>query len=266
MLPRLVDTHCHLDDSRFRGDLPAVLNRAAAAGIIRIYCIGTDLTSSHAALALADRHEMLTAVVGLHPNSIAEAAPGDWDAIVELTRLPDVVGIGESGLDRHWEKTPFSIQEDYFARHLALARTCNKPIIIHNREADADTVRLLRDDFDRYGPIRGILHSCAADAATVGACLAMGLHISFSGMLTYKNADAIRAVAATVPDDRLLIETDAPYLSPLPVRGQRNEPAFVVHTAARLAAIRGIEIERLGEMTTRNAIELFDRVRPGSNW
>ena len=146
-----------------------------------------------------------------------------------------------------------------------MARACDKPIVIHNREADADTVRLLRNDFERSGPIRGILHSCAANAPTVEACLAMGLHISFSGMLTYKNADAIRAIAATVPDERLLIETDAPYLSPLPVRGQRNEPAFVAHTAARLAAIRGISVERLGEMTTRNAFELFDRVRPGSN-
>ena len=264
-MPRLVDTHCHLDDPRFRADLPVVLDRAIAAGVVRIYGIGTDLASSRVTLALARSQEMLAAVVGLHPNSIAEATPGDWDAIVELARLPDVVGIGESGLDRHWDKTPFAVQEDYFARHLALARACDKPIVIHNREADADTVRLLRDDFERSGPIRGILHSCAANAPTVEACLAMGLHISFSGMLTYKNADAIRAVAATVPDERLLIETDAPYLSPLPVRGQRNEPAFVAHTAARLAAIRGISVERLGEMTTRNAFELFDRVRPGSN-
>ena len=262
---RLVDTHCHLDDPRFHGDLPAVLDRAAAGGVVRIYCIGTDLASSHAALALARDREMLAVAVGLHPNSIAEAAPDDWDAIVELARRPDVVGIGESGLDRHWDKTPFPIQEDYFARHLALARVCSKPIIIHNREADAETVRLLRDNFERYGPIRGILHSCAADAATVGACLAMGLHISFSGMLTYKNADAIRAVAATVPDDRLLIETDAPYLSPQPVCGRRNEPAFVAHTAERLAAIRGISVEWLGEMTTRNAFELFERVQPSTN-
>ena len=262
---RLVDTHCHLDDPRFHGDLPTVLDRAAAAGIVRIYGIGTDLASSRAALAMAKHHASLAAVVGLHPNSIAEAAPGDWDAIVELARLPDVVGIGESGLDRHWDKTPFPMQEDYFARHLALARACEKPIVIHNREADADTVRILRDDFERRGPIRGILHSCAADAATVESCLAMGLHISFSGMLTYKNADAIRAIAATVPDDRLLIETDAPYLSPLPVRGRRNEPAFVAHTAARLAAIRGIAVEALGDLTSRNALELFDRVRPGSN-
>jgi len=256
-MPRFVDTHCHLDDRRFEGDLPAVLRRMDAAGVIRVCCIGTDLASSRTALALAREHAPLSAVVGLHPNHVAEADPGDWDSIIELARLPEVVGIGESGLDRHWDKTPFPTQEDFFARHLELARTCGKPIIIHNREADADTVRMLRGEFERRGPIAGILHSCAADRATVEACLAMGLHISFSGMITYKNADAIRAVAALVPDERLLIETDAPYLSPVPVRGQRNEPAFVAHVGARLAEVRGVTCEVLGERTTRNALALF---------
>ncbi len=253
----LVDTHCHLDDHRFQHDLPAVLQRATDAGLVRIVCIGTDLASSRASLELARAHEMISAVVGLHPNHVAEAAPGDWDAIVALANLPGVVGIGESGLDRHWDKTPFAIQEEYFARHLELARTLAKPIVIHNREADAETVRLLRDEFERHGPIRGVLHSCAADAPTVESCLAMGLHISFSGMITYKNANAIRAIAAMVPDDRLLIETDAPYLSPVPVRGQRNEPAYVAHTAAGVATARNDSVERIGEITTRNAIDLF---------
>jgi TatD DNase family protein len=253
----LVDTHCHLDDRRFEHDLPAVLLRATNVGVVRIICIGTDLASSRALLELACAHDMLSAVVGLHPNHVSEAAPGDWDAIVALANLPGVVGIGESGLDRHWDKTPFPIQEDYFTRHLVLARTLAKPIVIHNREADADTVRLLRDEFERHGPIRGVLHSCAADAPTVESCLAMGLHISFSGMITYKNANAIRAIAALVPDDRLLIETDAPYLSPVPVRGQRNEPAFVAHTAAAIATARNSSLETIGEHSTRNATDLF---------
>ncbi len=264
MLPRLVDTHCHLDDPRFEGDLADVLNRAAGAGVIRVLCIGTDLESSRASLELARAHAPLAAVVGIHPNHIAEMNPSDWDALVELARLSEVVGIGESGLDRHWDKTPFPLQEEYFARHLALARACGKPIVIHNREADADTGRMLRDEFDRHGPIRGVLHSCAADGTTVQACLAMGLHISFSGMVTYKNAEAIRALAAGVPEDRLLIETDAPYLSPLPVRGKRNEPAFVAHTAAHIAQLRGVCIEQLGEFTTRNALELFCCVQSSS--
>jgi len=220
-------------------------------------CIGTDLGSSRAAVELAGRDRSLSAVVGLHPNHVAESDPGDWDALVEMAAQPEVVGIGESGLDRHWDKTPFAIQEEFFARHLALARSCGKPIVIHNREADADTVRMIRDAFERSGPISGVLHSCAADAATVEACLAMGLHISFSGIVTYKNAGAIRAVAAVVPEDRLLVETDAPYLSPVPVRGRRNEPAFVAHTAACLAELRGVSLDRLGAITTRNALDLF---------
>lgn len=257
MPPRLVDTHCHLDDPRFESDFSAVLRRATEAGVVRVICIGTDLASSRASLGLARGHAELAAVVGIHPNHLAEMSESDWDALVEIAGMPDVVGIGESGLDRHWDKTPFALQEEFFARHLALARACSKPIVIHNREADADTARMLRDEFDRRGPIRGVLHSCAADAATVRACLAMGLHISFSGMVTYKNADAIRALVAEVPDDRLLVETDAPYLSPVPVRGKRNEPAFVAHTAARIADLRGITAEALGEITTRNALELF---------
>ena len=257
MPPRLVDTHCHLDDPRFESDLPAVLRRATEAGVVRIVCIGTDLASSRASLELARGRAELAAVVGIHPNHIAEMNPSDWDALVELAGSPDVVGIGESGLDRHWDKTPFALQEEFFARHLALARASSKPIVIHNREADADTARMLREEFDRHGPIRGVLHSCAADAATVESCLAMGLHISFSGMVTYKTADAIRALAVSVPDDRLLVETDAPYLSPVPVRGKRNEPAFVAHTAAHIADLRGITVESLGEFTTRNALGLF---------
>ncbi len=252
-----IDTHCHLDDDRFRDDLPAVLERAAAAGVIRALVIGIDRATSAAALELARRHPVLSAVVGIQPNHVAEAASGDWEAIVAMAADPHVVGIGESGLDRHWDRAPFPMQEDYFARHLTLARTSGKPLVIHNREADAETVRMLRAEFDRYGPLRAVMHSFAADAATAEACLAMGLHLSFAGMVTYKNADSLRAIATTVPEDRLLIETDAPYLAPVPVRGRRNEPAFVVHTATCLAAVRGVSVERIAEITTRNARELF---------
>ena len=257
MAPSFVDTHCHLDDAKFRADLAAVLDRAAAVGVNRALCIGIDRGTSAAALGLARDHPMLSAVVGIQPNHVAEAEPADWDAIVAMASLPDVVAIGESGLDRYWDRAPFPMQEDYFARHLELARVLGKPLVIHNREADADTVRMLRGEFDRHGPIRAVMHSFAADAATAEACLAMGLHLSFAGMVTYKTSDALRAIAATVPEDRLLIETDAPYLAPVPVRGRRNEPAFVVHTAACLAAVRGVSVERIGEITTRNARGLF---------
>jgi TatD DNase family protein len=163
------------------------------------------------------------------------------------------VALGETGLDRHWDYTPFPQQEDYFARHLALARQLGLPVVIHCREAEADVMRMLREDFEKHGPVRAVMHSFTGDSATAEACLAMGLHISFAGMVTYKNAQALRDVAKTVPLDRLLVETDSPYLAPVPLRGKRNEPANVVHTAACLAAVKGIEPNAIAEHTTRNA-------------
>jgi TatD DNase family protein len=167
------------------------------------------------------------------------------------------VAVGETGLDRHWNYTPFAQQEDYFARHLELARKHGLPVVIHCREAEADVVRMLREDFQRHGPIRGVMHSFTGDQATAEACLAMGLFLSFAGMVTYKNALALRHVARHVPLDRLLIETDSPYLAPVPVRGKRNEPAFVVHTAACLAGLHNMDLEPLAAKTTLNARQVF---------
>ncbi len=174
-----------------------------------------------------------------------------------LAERHEIVGIGETGLDRHWNDTPFAMQEDYFVRHLHLSRRLRKPIIIHCREADADMLRVLKDDFDRHGSILGVMHSFVGDSAMAEACRSMGLHLSFAGMLTYKNAAALRETAAMQPLDRLLVETDSPYLAPMPVRGQRNEPAHVVHTAACLAGLLGVVSEVLAETTTRNACRLF---------
>jgi TatD DNase family protein len=253
----LIDTHAHLDDDRFRDDLPAVLERAAAAGVVHTLTIGIDLATSRAAVELAAKHPQVKAVVGIQPNHAAEAGPGDWDEIVKLAPAPNVVGVGESGLDRYWDRAPFPLQEDYFARHLELARRVNRPIVIHCREAEADVVRVLKAEFDRHGPIRGVMHSFSGDAATAAACLGMGLHISFAGMLTYKTAEDLRRTAATVPLERLLVETDSPYLAPQPVRGKRNEPAFVRHTAECLAVVKGVSPEVLADHTTRTARELF---------
>src|SRR5262249_20155456 len=173
---------------------------------------------------LAGREEGVFAAVGVHPNHAAEAAAGDWDAVAALAAEPRAVAVGETGLDRHWNYTPFALQEDYFARHLELGRRTAKPVVIHCREADADVLRLLRDAFERHGPVRGVMHSFSGDAATARACLEMGLHLSFAGMLTYKNAAALRSVAAQAPLDRLMVETDCPYLAPLPLPGNRNAP------------------------------------------
>jgi TatD DNase family protein len=256
--PALVDTHAHLDDERFRDDLPAVLTSAGAAGVRRVVAVATTAASCRRCQELALAHpEVLSPTAGIHPNNAAEAAEGDWDVVVELVGAGKVVGIGETGLDRHWDFTPFPTQEDYFARHLALSRESGLPVIIHCREADADVLRMLRDDFDRHGPVRGVMHSFVGNKETADACLAMGLHLSFAGMLTYKTADELRATAATLPLDRLLVETDSPYLAPVPLRGKRNEPAFVAHTAACLAGLLGVPLQTLAERTTGNAFALF---------
>lgn len=258
MPPPLIDTHAHLDDERFAADLPAVLERAAAAGVELTFTIGVDLPTSRAAVELATRFPTLRAVVGIQPNHVAEAGPTDWDEIVKLAETAaNVVAVGESGLDRYWDRAPFPLQEDYFARHLELARRLSKPIVIHCREAEADVVRMLRDEFTAHGSIRGVMHSFSGDAATAQACLEMGLHISFAGMVTYKTAENLRQMAAEVPLDKLLVETDSPYLAPVPVRGKRNEPAFVRHTAECVATAKGLSADELCEATTRNARELF---------
>jgi TatD DNase family protein len=255
----LIDTHAHLDDERFGDDLSAVLERAQAAGVGGAVAIGTTAASSAACLELARRFPMLRASAGIHPNHAAEAGPGDWDAVVRLADDPRIVALGETGLDRHWDFTPFPVQEDYFARHLDLSRRIGLPVVIHSRECDADMLRLLKMDFEKHGPIRGVMHSFTGSAEMAETCLALGLYISFAGMFTYKNAGNLRAVAEKVPADRLLVETDSPYLAPTPMRGKRNEPAFVVHTAACVAQVRGASPEKLGEQTTRNARALFTR-------
>jgi len=256
----LIDTHAHLDDEKFRDDLPAVLDRARAAGVQRVLCIATTAPSSRACVQLAHRYpELLSATVGIQPNHVAEAAPAAWDEILALVDDPQVVALGETGLDRYWDFTPFAQQQDYFARHLELARQKHLPVVIHCRQAEADVLAMLREAYEKHGPVRGVMHSFTGDRATAEACLALGLYISFAGMLTYKNAADLRAVARTLPIDRLLVETDSPYLSPVPLRGRRNEPAHVVHTANCLAGLLGLSPEALAEATTRNALALFQR-------
>jgi TatD DNase family protein len=253
----LIDTHAHLDAPQLADDLPDVLARARAAGVAHVVAVATTAPSSVDTLALARRFPGLSATAGIHPNDIPSAAPSAWDEVAALANDPLVVGIGETGLDRHWDTTPFDVQEEYFARHLGLARRVGKPVVIHCREAEADVLRHLRADFGRHGPVRGVMHSFTGSQETADACLAMGLYLSFAGMLTYKNAAALREVAARVPRERLLVETDSPYLSPAPLRGRRNEPAHVVHTAACLAGLHGVTPEVMAEATTVNARRLF---------
>lgn len=253
----LIDTHAHLDSEQLAADLPAVIARARAAGVVQTIAVGITAPSSAACVALAAEYEGVFAAVGVHPNDLTGAALDARDLVTRLTERPGVVAVGETGLDRYWDHTPFAVQEDWFAWHLELARTRRLPVVIHCRDAEPDVLRMLREAFDRHGPIAGVMHSFVGAQATAEACLAMGLHLSFAGMLTYKNAVSVRDVAAKVPLDRLLVETDCPYLSPVPMRGKRNEPANVVHTAACLAGVLQLCPEAVAERTTANARRLF---------
>jgi TatD DNase family protein len=253
----IVDSHAHLDDEKFQGDLPAVYERAVQAGIWRIVTIATTADSSNSCVRLAAEWSAVRATVGIQPNHVAQANPSDWDKIEVLANKPKVVALGETGLDRHWHDTPFDLQEEYFARHLALARQLHLPVVIHCREAEADVVRMLREDFERNGPVRGVMHSFTGDWKTANSCLAVGLFISFAGMITFKNAQALREVALQIPRERLLVETDSPYLAPVPLRGQRNEPANIVHTLKCLADGHGIGADAMAHQTSQNAWALF---------
>jgi len=256
-MPTLFDTHAHLDQEEFDADRDEVLARARQVGVENVLSVGISAASSAATVELAARHAGLYAAVGIHPNNAAEAQAGDWDRIVTLASSPRVVALGETGLDRHWDYTPFELQQDYFDRHLRLSQQTGLPVVIHSRECDADILAMLREAA-RRGPLTGIMHSFSGDAATAAECLELGLHVSFAGMVTYKKNDALREVAKTIPADRLLIETDSPYLSPEPVRSvRRNEPAHVAHTAARLAAATGRPLEEFAQQTTANARRLF---------
>lgn len=254
----LIDTHAHLFDGRFRGELPAVLDRASRI-VEAVVCLGIDRESSIESVRIANQFPLVVAAVGIQPNSVAESKPGDWDEVVRLAEAgARVVAIGETGLDRYWDRTPFPQQEEYFARHIELARRLGKPFAIHCREAEADVVRMLRAEFERHGPVRAVMHSFSGDIETAKQCIAMGLYISFAGMLTYPKAQTLRDVAKEVPLERLVVKTDCPYLAPQPVRGKRNEPGYVAHTAAVLAEVKGVSFAELEDHTTRNARTLFD--------
>jgi len=252
----LIDTHAHLDEDAFAEDLPEVVSRAVDGGVTAIVTIGTTAESSRRAVDLAQAIPIVYAAVGIQPNYVAEAKPGDWDTIQELANQPKVVAIGETGLDRYWDYAPFELQTEFFEQHLELSRRKHLPFVVHCRESEADVVAQLRAAAGS-GTLRGVMHSFCGDRETALECLRMGLHISFAGMLTYKKNDALRAVAAEVPPDRLLVETDAPYLAPVPRRGKRNEPAYVQHTLDCLAEIHGFTPERMAEQTVQNAVELF---------
>ena len=264
----LFDTHCHLDFESFTNDIEAVIERAAEAGVTRMIVPALDLENAAAVLALAERFPGVYAAVGVHPNSAAGWRDEWLDRLRELAQHPKVVAIGEIGLDYHWDKTPPETQRQALTLQLELAAELTLPVIIHNRDASEDVVRLLAmvagasaPPLPRAPALQGVLHSFSADWNTAESALALGYYLGFTGPLTYKKADDLRSIAARIPLDRILIETDAPFLAPHPYRGKRNEPAHVRLVAERLAELRGLSLEEIAAATTANALDLFRRVR-----
>ncbi len=255
----ITDTHVHLDDEKLRGELQEVIERATNVAVQRMICIATDAASSNKSIEYAQKWNGVYASVGIHPNYGHEAQPDDWNQIVELAGKPRVVAVGETGLDRHWNYTPFTTQQEFFRLHLALSRKTGLPLVIHCREAETDMLEMLTEDYNKHGLLHGVMHSFSGDQPFADACLRLGLYISFAGMVTYKNAHTLREVAAMVPDDRILVETDAPYLTPEPLRGKvkKNEPGHIVHTVERLAVIRNTGLNAFAQQTSANAESLF---------
>jgi TatD DNase family protein len=247
---KLTDSHCHLDDKQFDSDREQTIERARAAGVERMMAIGTGSgpPDLEAALRLARQYPFIYATVGVHPHDAAKATPETFAALEALAAEEKVLAVGEIGLDYHYDFSPRDVQAAVFIEQLKLAGRAEKPIVIHTREAWEDTLRLLREHWSGGG----IMHCFSGGPAEARQALDLGFHLSFGGVLTFPKAETLREAARATPEDRLLVETDAPYLAPVPKRGKRNEPAFMVETVRRLAEVRGVAPERIAEATTRN--------------
>lgn len=256
----LVDSHCHLDYLEREGeDLEEVVGRARRAGVGRLVTISTKLSEFERVRAIAERFEAVYCSVGVHPHEAGEEGQGGPERLLELAGHPKVVGIGETGLDYFYEHSPREAQQRSFRAHIAAARESGLPLIVHARDADADTVSILQEEHAR-GPFPGVIHCFTAGPALAEAALGIGFSISLAGVLTFKKAEELRETVRQVPLERLLVETDAPYLAPVPKRGKRNEPAYVVHTAEALAQLKGVSAEALAVTTTANFFRLFAKV------
>jgi TatD DNase family protein len=260
----LVDSHCHLDFPDFAADLDGVVGRAKAAGIGRIVTISTRVKKHPDLLAIAERFPDVFCSVGTHPHNAHEELDLSSADLVARTRHPKVVAIGEAGLDYHYDYSPRDAQERGFRNHIAAARETGLPLVIHSREADEDMARILEEETGK-GAFPAVLHCFTAGPELARRAIALGLFISFTGIVTFKKSDELRVIAASLPADRFLVETDAPYLAPGPYRGKRNEPAYVVETAKVLADTRGVSFDELARQTTDNFFRLFAKVpRPAA--
>ena len=249
----MIDTHCHLEMNAFEGDRDDVITRAREAGIEAFLSIGSDFEGNKGAVELAEKHDDIYAVVGMHPHDAKDFTKEVFDQIKIWSAHRKVVGIGEIGLDYHYDYSAREVQRDVFRQQLDYSRETGLPVVVHCRDASEDMLAILKDS----GVCQGVMHCFSGDNDMAERVLAMGFHISFAGQITFKKASRLREIAKTIPDERLLVETDAPFLAPEPLRGKRNEPAFIVHTARLLAELRGVSQEDIDRITTLNAKRLF---------
>ena len=256
----LVDSHCHIDFPELVDDFPGVLSRAQDSGVGHLLCVSVNLQDFPSMLELADRSESISASVGVHPNTPLEVTEEpSVDTLAALAENPKIVAIGETGLDYYRTSCDVDRQRERFARHIRAARCVQKPLIVHTRSAAGETIELMRSE--EAGGAGGVMHCFGEDWDTAKAALDQGFYISFSGIVTFKSAQTLRDVAQKVPLDRILVETDAPYLAPVPFRGKTNEPAYVKHTAECLAEIRQMDLDSFADLTTENFFRLFDSAK-----
>jgi TatD DNase family protein len=255
----LVDSHCHLDFPDFASELDAVVARAKAAGIGRIVTICTRVRKFPQVLAVAEKFPEVFCSLGTHPHNVHEELDIDSNALIALTKNPKVVAIGEAGLDYHYDNSPRDAQAQSLRQHIQAARETGLPLVIHSRDCDADMAQMLKEESGK-GAFPAVLHCFTGGRDLAFTAIELGHYISFTGILTFKNSQALRDVARELPADRILVETDAPYLAPLPFRGKRNEPSYVIETAKVLAETRGVSADEIASQTTENFFRLFSKV------
>ena len=257
----LIDSHCHLDFPELATDEAGVLARARTAGVAGMLTIGTRLDQFERVRAIAERHGNVWCSVGVHPHEAKEEGQRTPERLIEATRHPKVVGIGETGLDFYYEHSPRDEQAESFRVHIDAARQTGLPLIVHTRDADAETGDMLEEEYAK-GAFPGVIHCFSSGPEVARRALALGLYISISGIVTFKAAESLRSIVRDIPLERLLVETDSPYLAPVPHRGQSNQPAYVKHVAEEIARLRGIAFEEVAAATTGNFFRLFRHARP----
>jgi TatD DNase family protein len=259
MAPYLIDSHCHLDFPDFSEELDDIIERARAVGVSTMITISTRIRQFDKVIAIAEKYAGVYCTVGTHPHYADEEDGIPAKEFIAFASHPKVVGIGECGLDFHYDNSTRGTQERGFRIQIEAARRTGLPVVIHSRNADKETEQILREEADK-GPFKAVLHCFSASACLAAAGVELGHYVSFSGIVTFNRAEELRVIAASIPDDRILVETDAPYLAPVPKRGGRNEPAYVTHTAQRLAEIRGVSIDVFYDTIAKNTCTLFNRL------